>query len=1530
MLIYKIKENNLETFILPQEIKGNYWFTDTDINENKTNLINIEAKDNKWILSCNFDYDLFYNGEKKESVVAEANVFYFLKSQKNGEVIIIVFIDTYDGIKYYSVPNNSEIIVGSNAGCQICYNNNYIAVKHAQILYRSKRWFVTNLDEKYQTFVDNYPISTCEVFSGDVIFIMGLRIIPMGHLLIISNPGGQVQNSLQEVELNFQDFKEEDDDPNLVSINNNYFSRAPRFRSKIETIEITIDDPPNKETEEKNSWLLTYGPMLTMSLTSIVSIGMGISQLGNGGNMIGAVTSFIFGGTMICSALVWPLLRNRYTKKTKAEKEALRVEKYTQYIEQKKQEILGHITQQKQILQENFMTLDNCAEVILNEKSKLWERKNTDEDFLVVRLGLGTVPVDININYSKEQFTMDPDALKDLIQNVVKESKDIPNAPISVSLIEKRIIGIIGNYDLTSEFVKGILLQLMTFYSSDMVKIVLLTNEKNNTKWNAFKVLPHIWSNDKSERYYAITNDELKEVAQYLEKEFTLRENTKSDLKENKYKAFDSYYLIITDNFNQIADYSFMKKILKSSDNLGFSVLIVNDRLSNLPNECNCFINISAEMSGLIENELLSTNQKIFKADYPENINIYNCCLKLANIPIRLETKQKGLPDSYGLLELYNIGKVEHLNSLMRWKQNDPTLSLSAPIGMGENGETFKIDLHEKFHGPHGLIAGTTGSGKSEWIITFILSLAINYSPNEVSFVIIDYKGGGLALAFENKELGIRLPHIAGTITNLDANELNRSLASIDSELKRRQREFNKARDISGESTIDIYKYQRLYRDGVVDQPISHLFIICDEFAELKQQQPDFMDQLVSTSRIGRSLGVHLILATQKPSGVVNDQIWSNSRFKVCLKVQDKNDSNDMIKVPDAAALKQAGRFYLLVGYNDYFAIGQAAYCGMPYIPSEKIIKKIDTSLNFIDNVGNIRKSIDDIKIQENTENHGEVLLNVVKYLADIASSDKIEVKKLWLDKIPALIYVDNLKNKYNYQKQDYVINPVLGEYDNPTNQSQHLLTLPLTTEGNTIIFGMASSGKENLIMSLVYSIITTYTPVEVNMYIIDCGAETLKLYNNVPQIGDVLLVNDQEKIVNLIRMINSIIAKRKKLFVEYGGSLTTYNTYSDKREPTIVVIINNYENFMENYGDAEEVLVKITREGAKYGIIFVITAAASNSIRGKVRQNFTQLLTLQMIDPYDYVSILGNHKKIIPSAIKGRGLVRIDDVYEFQTASICEESALVNYIRNLCQQLKNTYQDKARPIPVLPNIVNLSVLQDEIKGLNEVPIGVAKNSLNIDKFDFENKYFSMISATDLKPTKKFVNGLVNVLKRIPNINLAVVDKEKLMVEDVVSNITYINSEYKEFLEKLMTYMRDINKIYVDANYDVSSLNNYQCMVVMIIGINDLLTQLDEEFKNEFVKLLAEFKLVGKVNFIFVDNSENIKKYAYDDWYRNNFDGKNGIWVGTNLGDQNIFKVNNLYRMNSEKLAGNFGFIIEEGEYELVKLVSNEEESDEQ
>lgn len=203
---------------------------------------------------------------------------------------------------------------------------------------------------------------------------------------------------------------------------------------------------------------------------------------------------------------------------------------------------------------------------------------------------------------------------------------------------------------------------------------------------------------------------------------------------------------------------------------------------------------------------------------------------------------------------MYGVQKAEELEIQNRWKRNLAYKSLAVPLGLRSAKDILFLNLHEKAHGPHGLVAGTTGSGKSELIQSYILSLAVNFHPYEVGFLLIDYKGGGMADLFRT------LPHHLGTITNLDGNGSMRTLACVKAELSQRQRIFRAF------GVNHMNGYMKLFRAGKAAEPLPHLFIICDEFAELKKEQPEFMKELVSAARIGRSLGVHLILATQKPA----------------------------------------------------------------------------------------------------------------------------------------------------------------------------------------------------------------------------------------------------------------------------------------------------------------------------------------------------------------------------------------------------------------------------------------------------------------------------------------------------------------------------------------------------------------------------------------------------------------------------------------------------------------------------------------
>jgi len=468
------------------------------------------------------------------------------------------------------------------------------------------------------------------------------------------------------------------------------------------------------------------------------------------------------------------------------------------------------------------------------------------------------------------------------------------------------------------------------------------------------RCLPHLWDDQRSIRFLATDIPETSRIGEHIAK--SLGEDLKKPRKFSDMMKQHPYYVVFALNRRLFEGMEMLKSAMQQDGNCGVGIFAIFD---NVPKECSLLIKMSPKgtVEHLAEHTVVYLKQPEKKED-SFMLDSYDDALaersmrKLANTSIGLVSRAYALPQTLTFLEMLGVGRIEHLDIAKNWRENNPVKSLAVPVGVGTDGSTVMLDLHQKFQGPHGLVAGTTGSGKSEFLLTYILSLALNFHPDEVAFVLIDYKGGGLAGAFDDPANGIHLPHLIATITNLDGSAISRSLISIQSEMTRRQRVFNEAKSSSGEGTMDIYTYQRLYRNKAVSEPMPHLFIISDEFAELKQQQPEFLDQLVSIARIGRSLGVHLILATQKPAGVVTDQIVSNTKFRVCLKVQDRSDSMDMLKRPEASELKETGRFYLQVGNNELFILGQSGYSGAEYEPQDQVVAKRDESVQVIDDTG--------------------------------------------------------------------------------------------------------------------------------------------------------------------------------------------------------------------------------------------------------------------------------------------------------------------------------------------------------------------------------------------------------------------------------------------------------------------------------------------------------------------------------------------------------------------------------------------------
>lgn len=1534
MLVSLIKKERIYSVTLPLNIDGTYWVSDRDKNGNERKLVSIEEKNGQWVLKSNNDNKVIEEDRIINEVTLSNYSFHYIQIEKE-EIALLYCCPVFDTNNIQiEVKNNSEILIGKSQICRIIFNLPTVSDEHAKLTFNNGIWTITDLNSKFGTYVNNERvIGTKKLEHGDVIFITGLKIIVLGNYIITNNPfdrakySGDVFSLYDKPKVAIEPTDEEKNNELEVFEENDYFFRSPRFRTIIEKEDMVIDQPPGKEKEDETPAILTIGPQLTMGMSSMLSLMNTMQQYQSDQNPdIGKyLPSLVMGIGMLASMFLWPWLTKIYQKKKKLKYERERQEKYGAYVEKKRNEIDLIMKKQKQILIENYIPLEECEKIILTKNRQLWERKVDHSDFLDLRLGIGNRPVELDIKYPEEHFSMDTDDLKEITDTLVNKSKDLIDVPINLSLTEKYILGVVGKSEETREFIKQLLLQIIAFHSYEDVKLVFFVDEKTQENWNYAKILPHAWSNDKQLRFFATNYEEMCEISIILERQLDQRMEAgdKAD-----YKTLPPYYIIITDNFKIAKNVPIIIRALKLKNNVGMNVVVLNENLSTLPNECTTFLSISGRNGAIFESELTSDKQKEFMIDNYTQGSFINCCKKVANIPIKFTQDNYNLPTVFDFLEMYGVGKVEQLNANYRWKMSNPTTSLQVPVGIDAHGMLFKLDIHEKAHGPHGLIAGMTGSGKSEFIITYVLSLAVNYHPDDVSFVLIDYKGGGLAGAFKNEETGVKLPHLAGTITNLDTLEMNRSLVSIQSELRRRQSIFNDARQALNEGTIDIYKYQKFYKEGLVKEPISHLLVISDEFAELKAQQPDFMDNLISAARIGRSLGVHLILATQKPSGVVNDQIWSNSRFRICLKVQDKSDSNDMIKVPDAAMIKQTGRFYLQVGYNEYFALGQSAWSGAPYFPTEKVKKKIDTSMNFVNNIGFVVKESDEIRTDK-VAAQGEQLTSIVRYLSDVAKKENIKIKQLWLDKIPALIYIDKLMAKYGYTAHPYDINPVIGEFDDPFNQRQGLLTLPISGEGNTIIYGSAGSGKEQMLNAIIYNTITTHKTEEVNFYILEFGAESLRIFNKAPHVGDILYINDTEKISNLFKMLKTEIDRRKKLFSDFSGDYQTYIKSSGNTVPAFVVIINNYEAFNEVYNVYDDIILQLTREGTKYGVFFILTTSASNLIRYRLAQNFSQKLALRLNDESDYSSILGNCRGTKPSDILGRGLINLGAIYEFQTAMITTDEKLNEEVRTTCKTLSETATFKAKPVPILPEVVTFNYVRDSFGGVNKLPVGVEKKSLEVSTVDLKKGYITMLSGLDVSALKDILFNMSKEIDMLNEVRFVAIDTEELLDPHDFKHLDYTNSNLDDVFTKIRGEIEEANKAFIDNNYDKNAIASIPTTVIVISGLDKFVTKLSDDNKKLIGNMFEAGKELDKYCFLLVDSIDKFKKYEYEDWYRASINNTRGIWVGDGIANQFSIKLAKTTKDLYDEIGNKFGYLVERGTPALIKLLEEVEKGEE-
>ncbi|PHK48482.1 type VII secretion protein EssC [Staphylococcus edaphicus] len=1321
--------------------------------------------------------------EQNEEGMWQANHTTIFKSlvrkTKNDDITLTVYSD--EEAVSYAYPSQQDVMtIGPDAFEDIVVNDLSSVLMFKDIDQIKQQGFIRLVHDSSVDVYVNYELhkeKTNKIYIGDQLFIDGMWIEIQAEGIIVRSHR-TVQSKLILLKRN---------EPNAQSDEYNDYHRSPRIIHREPTEKIKIEKPP--QPVQKNNtmiWRAIIPPLVMIALTVVIflvrPIGIYIFM------MIGMSTvTIIFGITTY------------FTEKKKYKEAVEKREKdYKQYLSDKTTEINNAIKDQRFSLNFHYPTLPEIKDIVETKAPRIYEKTSHHHDFLHYKLGITNIKKSFEIDYQEDEFIQRRDELFDDAKEVYEFYQDVEQAPL-VNDLTHGPIAYIGTRHLIIEELEKMILQLSTFHSYHDIEFLFVIREDERASFNWARWLPHMTFQAQNIRgfvYDQRTRDQILTSMYSMIKEriHTVRERSKS----NEKIIFNPHLIFVITDMSLIIDHVILEYVNQDLSEYGISLIFVEDVIESLPEHVETIIDIKSRTEGMLvmkEEEL--TQLKFTPEDIGELDKEY-VARRLANLN-HIEHMKNAIPNSITFLQMYNVKEVDALNIEQRWQQNETFKTMAVPLGVRGKDDVLSLNLHEKAHGPHGLIAGTTGSGKSEIIQSYILSLAVNFHPHEIAFLLIDYKGGGMANLFKD------LKHLVGTITNLDGDEAMRALTSIKAELRKRQRLF-------GQFDVNhINQYHKLFKEGIATEPMPHLFIISDEFAELKSEQPDFMKELVSTARIGRSLGIHLILATQKPSGVVDDQIWSNSKFKLALKVQDRQDSNEILKTPDAADITLPGRAYLQVGNNEIYELFQSAWSGAAYDTVGDALEVEDKTIYMINDFGQlqaINKDLSGLDNDEPEETQTE-LEAVIDHIERVTERLGVEhVERPWLPPLPEAVYQTDLTEtdfKKLWSDQPQEVELTIGLKDVPEEQYQGPMSLKLKQAGHIALIGSPGYGRTTFLHNTIFDIARHYRPDQAHMYLFDFGTNGLMPVSDIPHVADYFTVDQEDKVEKAIKRVNQLISDRKKLLSqERVVNIEQYNRETRTTVPNVFIIIDNYDTvkespFVESY---EEMMAKVTREGLALGVHIILTGSRSNAIKSAIFTNIKTRIALYLFENNELTNIIGSYKKGVKD-IKGRAVINDDNFTQMQIAQPFELEEGQTYnsrIKDEVAQMNEHYVgDYPAHIPMMPEKVGIEVFKEKyefdnlIKNEQMLPIGLEFEEVKPVGIKLvSTNLFTSAKPSDLDVGFEILEKQLNDVAK--SYEIAVLDPNGRLKQSQYENYLYCydNQDVIGFKKELVNFIKNI------------------------------------------------------------------------------------------------------------------------------------------
>ncbi len=1121
-----------------------------------------------------------------------------------------------------------------------------------------------------------------------------------------------------------------------------YIDRPPRIQPELPHNKVEIPPPPGEENDITQPIIQIALPLVTIMGYVLISI------FGRGRSLLFILPM----GISVIASVAYALYSRSRNAQNKGQAKAAYAE---QLIEMRKEMNVSHDMQRRfyrhnypepqtslTIAKEAYHAFNNSSSEGAQLGTRLWERRTTDNDFGAVRLGIGTLPSTVVYELTQPDSFDDPQA-RDAMR-LAEDSQFVGDVPITIPLRQpplerveeeavmqaRHAIGITGkNIGAVYAFVRAFLVHFATYHSPTDANLLVLGLAQAKNEWRWIGSLPH--SLGKQNEKICFEDDRDRAGEKEKSKVTLFLRHLRNVLDERKMRLQDPdnntdvtlpFLLLVVDMMAPLPDGTTLRDLemdpaisllMAEGPQLGGAVVYLVPEKSKVPSGCVSVIDVTLTRK---EDELtdnggkvgfryaevgVNTPRYIGEADVvTEQEVLTRFAQELEPLQVR-KSYGADLPGGVLMLDMYGLETAEQLREYMRetWLRNKTPENadwLKVAMGMLSGGDVRRLYFAAHGDGVHGLVAGSTGSGKSELLMTMILGLAMNYDPSIVNFVLVDFKGGA---AFEPFR---KLPHVVDIVTNLKGSAVERMFAAITAEIHRREAinvESNSKHIVNYREqglhvppfgrTVEVGSDKRIVRTA----PYPHLFVFIDEFAEMIAENPEYKAQLNSITRLGRALGVTLILAAQRPTGVT-DQMRANIKFRIALRVETREESNEVLRRPDAAYLPTGvpGRGYLQVG-NENIELIQIAWTGSDYRGG-----KAEEKPNVI---WKTRKKRDGAVEEEDLE---KVYTMMVNLMADMAKEHSFPQRKPWPDFLPDYMtlqspvdttYLDleglamiveetqgeawdtllearadatrtftvplnpainhwmNGENAWvGINWEEKAMRAAVGLIDNPYHSEQ----LPLVVDfrrGHAVMFGASGWGKTTFLRTLIASLAATHSPAEFHVYILDFGGRQLNVFRDLPHVGAIITPDEEERVTRLLRKLDNTLTQRKNLLSDAGAdNLYSYNAANPQQAlPAILVVIDNFAEFRESFENLYPLLIQLVRESRAYGIHFVTTAELPNALGGKLYSLFTERMALKLSDPTEYTGIVGRGARAIDD-IPGRGFVKVERrALEFQTA---------------------------------------------------------------------------------------------------------------------------------------------------------------------------------------------------------------------------------------------------------------------------------------